>query len=88
MSDLPKGYLRCPRCTASFPGETEEKKPVERCPGCGFAVDHFRPRTARLVMRAVDPLAASSGLSVGTIVGLILIVLAGVGAAAFVILRR
>ena len=88
MSDLPKGYLRCPRCTATFPGKGEDGKDATRCPGCAFAVDEFRPRTARLVMRAIDPFVGRRSLGATEIVALALIVLSGVGAAVFLLLRR
>ncbi len=88
MSDLPKGYLRCPRCTATFPGQTEDGKPVDWCPGCKFSVDQFRPRTARMMLRAVDPFTAP-GARVGVleVVAVLLIVLSLGGLVAFLVLR-
>lgn len=89
MSDLPKGYLRCPRCTATFPAKTEDGKAVERCVGCGFDVDAFRPRTARMFLRAVDPFAAASRRGLGAVeVGAIAVmVLSFAGLVAFLVLR-
>ncbi|MEZ0230567.1 MAG: hypothetical protein ACAI25_18240 [Planctomycetota bacterium] len=89
MSDLPKGYLRCPRCTATFPGQTDEGKPVERCPGCQFDVDQFRPRTARMMLRAVDPFALTGRkFGVVEIVAIAVMVLSFGGLVAFLVLRR
>ena len=87
MSDLPKGYLRCPRCTATFPGKTDEGKEVERCPGCQFSVDQFRPRTARMILRAVDPFAQGRKFGVVEIIAVAIIVLSLGGLVAFLVLR-
>ena len=87
MSDLPKGYLRCPRCTATFPGKGEDGKDVLSCPGCQFAVDAFRPRTARLVMRAVDPFSTGRKFGVVEVVAILAMLGAAVGLAIFLTRR-
>ena len=94
MSDLPKGYLRCTRCAATFPGKTEDGKDVEKCPGCGLSTAGFRLRTARMMMRALSPtssdLAVLGGPRFGAveIIAVALIVASILGGVAFVILSR
>ena len=87
MSDLPKGYLRCPRCTATFPGMGEDGKAVLTCPGCHFSVDEFRPRTARLIMRAVDPFATGRKFGVVEIVAVLVMVGAIAGLVVYLVKR-
>lgn len=87
MADLPKGYLRCPRCTATFPGKTDEGKDVERCPGCALSVDHFRPRTARMFLRAVDPFATGRKLGPVEVAAVAVIVLSFAGLVVFLVRR-
>jgi hypothetical protein len=51
MSDLPRGYLRCQTCSATFPAKSDEGKDIERCPGCGRSVESIRVKTKRYIMR-------------------------------------
>src|SRR5581483_7799882 len=92
VSDLPKGYLRCSRCTATFPGKTEDGKEVERCPGCGLDASSFRLKTARLALRMMDPAASTTffGGKLGAfeIVAIVVIALGFAGGVAFLVMRK
>jgi hypothetical protein len=96
VSDLPKGYLRCTRCTATFPGKRDDGSNVGTCPGCGMSTESLRLRTARMFLRAVDPSGKGpaapggrfGGFEVGVIVVIVISLLGAAGAVAFLLMRR
>jgi hypothetical protein len=86
VSNVPKGYLHCPKCNATFPQRNEEGKTVDWCPGCGISVDAIRVKTARYMMRMTAPMA-TQGSDKKLIVVAALIFLASIGASVAVALH-